>query len=314
MSGAKTFVGIDVSKQHLDVATRGPEHSWRSENTEDGISELVMRLKALPVELIVVEASGGFEMVSVGELAAQGLPVVVVNPRQVRDFAKSLGRLAKTDRIDAQVLAHFAEAVHPPVRPLRHEHAQQLEALRVRRRQLMDMLVMERTRLAGAPSAVQIDIQAHIHWLESRLGDTDGALHALIEDSPLWRETDTWLRSTPGVGRVCSTTLLSALPELGRLNRRQIAALVGVAPLNRDSGQWRGARAIWGGRADVRAALYMATLSATRCNPAIHAFYQRLRAAGKRPKVAIVACMRKLLVILNTIVRNRTPWVDVTAQ
>ncbi|QKT03748.1 IS110 family transposase [Ectothiorhodospiraceae bacterium 2226] len=308
MSDNRPFVGIDVSKQWLDVALQSQERAWQVPNDEAGVAQLVAQLGDLSPALIVLEATGGLETAAVSGLAAAGLPVVVVNPRQVRDFAKSLGRLAKTDRLDAYVLARFAEAVRPEVRPLRDAQAQELEALRARRAQLVQMLAMEKNRLSGAPKSVRPSIKALIRHLEQQLRETDHRLRALLRESPLWRQLDDLLQSVPGIGKVCSITLVSALPELGRLNRRQIAALVGVAPLNRDSGTLRGRRTIWGGRAAVRSALYMATVTAVRCNPIIRTFYQRLVAAGKRPKVALVACMRKLLTIINVMVRTQTPW------
>lgn len=308
MSDDKRFVGIDVSKQHLDVAVRPQGRAWRVPNDETGVAQLVAQLREVGPSLIVLEATGGLETLVVGALASARLAVVVVNPRQVRDFAKAIGRLAKTDRLDAEVLAHFAEAVRPEVRPLRDEQAQELEALRARRAQLVQMLAMEKNRLSGAPKSVRHSLKAHIDHLEQLLRETDHRLRTLLRESPVWRQLDDLLQSVPGVGKVCSITLLAALPELGRLNRREIAALVGVAPLNRDSGTLRGRRTVWGGRAAVRSVLYMATLAAVRCNPPIQGFYQRLVAAGKKPKVALVACMRKLLTIINVMVRNQTPW------
>lgn len=302
------FAGIDVSKAHLDVAVIPGPSVERFEHTEAGIERLVEHLSALSPHLVVLEATGALEVTVAAALAQAKMPAAVVNPRQVRDFAKALGRLAKTDSLDAEVLAHFAEAVRPEPRPLKDQQARDLEALLVRRRQLVDMLGAEKNRLGTATKRVRRDLRSHIRWLEKRLSDTDRELRALIRSSPLWREHDELLQSVPGVGPVLSTTLLASLPELGRLTRRQVAALVGVAPLNRDSGQFRGGRIIWGGRARVRAALYMATLVAVRHNPDIKVFYQRLIAAGKKPKVALVACMRKLLTILNAIIHNRTPW------
>jgi transposase len=239
---------------------------------------------------------------------AAGLPVVLANPRQVRDFARATGQLAKTDAIDAQVLALFAERVRPEPRPLPDEAAQALDALLTRRRQLLDMLVAEKNRLGFARPVVRRGITQHIRWLEGRLGDVDHELGQMIEHSPVWRATDDLLRSVPGVGPVLSRTLLGKLPELGQLTRTQIAALVGVAPLARDSGTLRGKRMVWGGRAPIRTVLYMSALAAVRCTPVIRVFYRRLRAAGKPAKVALTACMRKLLVILNAMVRSNTPW------
>jgi transposase len=302
------FVGIDVSKSTLDVALRPESKAWSTVNTEQGIRALVVELNALTPTLIVLESTGGLQMPLVGALAAARLPVVVVNPRQVRDFAKATGKLAKTDTIDAHVLAWFGEAVRPDIRPLKDHQAQELTALITRRRQLVEMLGAEKNRLNTAPQPICKDIKAHILWLEKRLHSVNNDLDKAIKESPAWREKDQILQSAPGVGPVSSITLLACLPELGQLNRRQIAALIGLAPFNRDSGAFRGRRTIWGGRADVRAALYMSTLSATRYNPVICAFYQRLTNAGKAHKVAMTACMRKMSIILNTMIKNHTPW------
>jgi transposase len=307
MASPLVFVGVDVSKAQLDVALR-PEGRYQVPHTEAGIGELVDRLQQVGPALIVLEATGGLEVPLTGALAAAGLPVVVVNPRQIRDFAKASGKLAKTDTLDAQLLAHFAAVMRPAPRPLPDEQAQALTAILTRRRQLIEMLVAEKNRLAGARPAIRKGLQAHIVWLERALEQTDAELQQAIRQSPVWQEKDTLLRSTPGVGPVLSTTLLASLPELGTLTRHQIAALVGVAPLNRDSGTRRGKRSVWGGRAQVRTALFMGTLVATRFNPVINAFYQRLCAAGKAKKVALTACMRKLLTILNAMVKHRTPW------
>ena len=308
MSEPQVFVGIDVSKAQLDVALRPTEDHWHVSNDEVGILGLVERLQAVQPTLIVLEATGGLEVPVAGALAEAGLPVVVVNPRHARDFAKATGRLAKTDPLDAQGLAHFAEAVRPTPRPLPDAQAQALSALLTRRRQLVQMLTAERRRLQTAPQPIRADIQAHIAWLERRLVRTDADLAAGIRSSPLWRTKDEILQSTPGVGPVLSRTLVAELPELGLLNRQEIAALIGVAPLNRDSGPVRGKRAVWGGRAHVRAVLYMSTLAAVRHNSVLKAFYERLRAVGKAPKVALTACMRKLLTILNAMLKHQTPW------
>jgi transposase len=308
MSEPQVFVGIDVSKAQLDVALRPTADQWHVSNDEVGIPGLVERLQAVQPTLIVLEATGGLEVPAAGALAEAGLPVVVVNPRHARDFAKATGRLAKTDPLDAQGLAHFAEAVRPTPRPLPDAQAQALSALLTRRRQLVQMLTAERRRLQTAPQLIRADIQAHIAWLERRLARTDADLAAGIRSSPLWRATDEILQSTPGVGPVLSRTLVAELPELGLLNRQKIAALIGVAPLNCDSGTVRGKRAVWGGRAHVRAVLYMSTLAAVRHNSALKAFYERLRAVGKAPKVALTACMRKLLTILNAMLKHQTPW------
>jgi transposase len=308
MSKVERAVGIDVSKGLLDVAVLPEGESWSATNDEEGISQIVKRLKSLRPRLVVLEATGGMETALVGAAATARLPVVVVNPRQVRDFAKSVGALAKTDGIDARVLARFAEAVRPEVRPLKDKEASQFSALTARRRQLVEMLTAEKNRLATGPEAIHPSIEEHIEWLEQRLTEINGKLKKAIKKSPVWRAKDQLLRTVPGVGSVFSVTLVAGLPELGALNRKRIAALVGVAPFNRDSGKYRGRRCIWGGRGSVRAVLYMATLAATRFNPVIRAFYLRLCAAGKEKKVALTACMRKLLTILNAMVKTGTPW------
>ena len=308
MSKPKRFVGIDVSKGSLDVAVRPDKTSWTASNDEEGISALADRLRELKPTLVVLEATGGLQIPLVAALGQAKLPVVVVNPRQVRDFAKATGRLAKTDAIDADVIAHFGEAVRPKVRPLKDAEAQELTDLLARRRQLVEMLTAEKNRLGTARKRVRKDIQEHITWLEKRLKDVNADLSKSIKKTPAWRQKDEILQSTPGVGPVLSVTLLAGLPELGSLNRREVAHLVGVAPLNRDSGQYKGKRSVWGGRADVRSVLYMSTLAAVRCNPVIRAFYQRLTAVGKEHKVALTACMRKLLVILNTMVKTGAAW------
>lgn len=305
-----SFVGIDVSKGQLDLAVRPGGEKWSVANTEAGISEAVEALRGVSPQCIVVEATGGMEVPLVAALGRAKLPVVVVNPRQARDFAKAIGRLAKTDSIDADVLAQFGEAVKPEVRPLKDEDSQALTALVTRRRQVIEMLTAEKNRLCISPKVVHKDIKQHIAWLERRLENIDRDLESAVRRSPAWREKDDLLRSVPGVGRVLSVSLIAGLPELGTLSRRQIAALCGVAPLNRDSGLFRGRRTIWGGRAHVRSVLYMAAVCASRFNPAIRRFYRRLVEAGKKPKVALTACMRKLLCILNVIMKNRTPWED----
>lgn len=305
---AETFIGIDVARDTLEVAVRPTGERWQGANAAAAIAKLVARLRALEPRLIVLEATGGLELPLLAALGGAGLPVVAVNPRQVRDFAKALGQLAKTDVLDAQVLAHFAEAVRPAVRPLPDAATQALAALVTRRRQLVEMLVVEQNRLASAATAIRADIQAHIAWLRKRLKDVDRELGQALRASPLWREQEDLLRSVPGIGPAVTVTLLAELPELGTLGRKQIAALVGVAPLNRDSGTWRGRRTVWGGRATVRAALYMAALVGTRHNPVLRALYQRLLAAGKLKKVALTACMRKLLTIVNAMLKHRTRW------
>lgn len=302
------FIGIDVSKATLDVASLPDAETWTVTNDDAGLSELLPRVVALAPSLIVLEATGGFESAAVAALAKLGLPVVVVNPRQVRDFAKSMGRLAKTDAIDALTLALFGERVRPALRPLPDEAAQLLDALLTRRRQLIEMLTAEQNRLGFARGPVRRDITQHIRWLEKRLAEVDRDLTQAIATSPLYRAQDDLLQSVPGVGRVTALTLLGKLPELGRLSRREIAALVGVAPLNRDSGKMRGKRFVWGGRAPVRAVLYMAALVGVKHNPILRTFYTRLCAAGKVFKVAITACMRKLLTILNAMVHHQRHW------
>lgn len=308
MTPQERFVGIDVSKASLDVAVLPEERHWQIEREEAAIARLVEELRKLSPRLIVLEATGGLETLLTAALATAALPVVVINPRQARDFAKASGTLAKTDVIDAGMLARLGQTLKPVVRPLKDEETRELTALLTRRRQILDMLTMEKNRLHTASQAVRRDITAHIAWLTKRLQDVDGDLKAAIEASDFWRLKDEIIRSVPGAGRVLSVTLLASLPELGTLNRRQIAALVGVAPFNCDSGTMRGRRHVWGGRASVRSVLYMATITAIRCNPDIRAFHARLRAAGKKPKVAITACMRKLLTILNSMVRSNTPW------
>ena len=313
MTKMPVFVGIDVSKAQLDVAVR-PGERRTVPHDEAGIAAIVRHLRALTPQLIVLEATGGLEVPLTGSLAAVGLPVVVINPRQIRDFAKATGRLAKTDRLDAMVLAHFAEVIRPTPRPLPDKQTQALGAWLTRRRQLLAMLGAEKNRLTQAPLAVRKSVRAHIAWLERALRQTDTDLAHAIRESPVWREQEALLRTVPGVGPVLTTTLLAELPELGRLTHKQIAALVGVAPLNRDSGTLRGKRTVWGGRAPVRAALYMAALVASRFNPVLRLFYHRLCQAGKPKMVALTACMRKLLTILNAMLKHRTPWRATAAQ
>jgi transposase len=311
-------VGIDVAKATLDVQVRPSDERWTVANDDAGIRTLVEQLRGVAPTQVVLEATGGYELAVVSALAAAALPVVVVNPRQVRDFAKATGRLAKTDRLDAAVLARFAEQVQPEARPLATADQQELDALLTRRRQLIEMLTAEKNRLGQVfvrgGKQVRKSLKTHITFLERELRMTDTDLGELVRKSPVWRERDDLLQSAPGVGPVLSRTILAALPELGRLDRKAIAALVGVAPMNRDSGLMRGKRMIFGGRAPVRAALYMGTLTATRCNPQIRAFYQRLVAAGKPKKVALTACMRKLLIILNAMVRQGTRWTPALAE
>ena len=308
MTKAERFVGIDVAQETLEIAVRPTGESWQVANDEVAFGALVDRLRELAPTLIVLEATGGVQLPVVGALAAAGLPVVAMNPRQVRDFAKATGKLAKTDRIDAQILAHFADAVRPEVRPLPDAATRELAILVARRRQLLEMRVAEQNRSRGVPPRIRAQIREHISWLNRCLADLDRELGQLVRSSPVWRERVDLLRSTPGVGPVLSATMLADLPELGTLSHKQIAALVGLAPLNQDSGKKRGKRVVWGGRASVRGALYMATLVATRRNPVISAFYQRLLATHKPKKLALTACMHKLLIILNAMVRSRTRW------
>jgi transposase len=300
-------IGIDVSKDTLDGCTSAGE-TWRCANDQEGIASLVQRLRTLPIERIVLEATGGYEAAVVAELAAAGLAIILINPRQVRDYAKASARLAKTDQIDAATLMAFAQAIKPPVRPLKDEQTQALEAVLGRRRQLVSMLTMERQRLYTAAPIVRKELKTHIAWLVKRIKEIDRELTGLLRTSPLWRERENLLGAVQGVGKQTILSLCASLPELGRLDRKAVAALVGVAPFNCDSGTLRGKRRCWGGRADLRAVLYMAAVSAMRCNPVIRAFYERLRAAGKPKKVALTACMRKLLTILNAMARDNAAW------
>lgn len=302
------FVGIDVAKATLDVAVRPSGETWHTANDSDGIDGLLQRIAALAPALVVLEATGRYEAPCAAALASAGLPVTVVNPRQVRDFARATGRLAKTDALDAAVLALFAERVRPEPRPLPDAESEALAAILGRRRQLITMLVAEKDRAHVAASAVQKSVAKHVRWLERELAGVDDDLTSAIRESTVWRGKEDLLRGVPGVGRVLATTLLADLPELGRLDRREIAALVGVAPLNRDSGSFRGQRSVWGGRATVRTALYMGALAAVRSNPPVRALYVRLVARGKPKKVALVACMRKLLITCNAVVRDGEAW------
>jgi transposase len=304
------FVGIDISKARLDVAILPADQSWSVPNTEDGIKEIVAKLAQLgPPTTVLMEATGGLERRVLAVLAAAALPVIAINPRNVRDFAKALGRIAKTDRIDARILALFAQRVRPDCRPLPDEQTRALQELMSRRRQTLDMLTAEQNRLlvADAPK-VRREIVEHINWLKKRIHIVDYDLDQSVKGSKAWQAKTNLLKSAKGIGRVTALTLLSQLPELGTLSHKKIAALVGLAPFNCDSGTLRGKRRIWGGRAEVRAVLYMATLTATRFNKPIKAFYERLLAAGKLPKVALVAAMRKLLSILNAMARDNTRW------
>ena len=315
MSQSAVYVGIDVAQAELVVAVRAPATpddgapGWTVPNDPAGVTTLRRQLQQRAPALIVLEATGGLERLVASTLGAAGLPVAVVNPRQVRDFAKATGQLAKTAALDAQVLAHFAAAVQPPARPLPDQQTVELAALLTRRRQLVQQVTAERHRLARTTlRRVRRRIQAHVRWLQRELAQVDRDLDQALQASPLWRAQEDVLQSAPGVGKVLTRTLLAELPELGRLSRQQVATLVGVAPLNRDSGTWRGRRGTWGGRGAVRAVLYMATLTATRYPGPIRTFYQRLCAAGKPKKVALVACMRKLLTILNAMLRDQQPW------
>lgn len=302
------FIGIDVSKDALDVSVRPGNECWQVENSEAGIDDLVRRLSERKPQLIALEATGGLERAAVGALSAVGLQVVVLNPRQVRDFAKATGRLAKTDRIDAAVLAQMAEVVRPPVRPLPDESVRQLAASVARRRQIIEMIGAERNRLRTTEETNRKDIERHIEWLEEALRRKNKDLDDQIKKSKILRHKVELLKTVPGVGDAVSRALVADLPELGTIGRKQVAALVGLAPLNRDSGTMRGRRGTWGGRAQVRSALYMAALVGSKRNPTLKALYQRMRAQGKPAKVALVACARKLLVILNAMLSTNSPW------
>ena len=302
------WVGIDVSKRQLDVFLRPVGQVYQEPNTAFGVSRIVEELATLKPALVVLEATGGMEIAAVAGLSGAGMPVAVVNPRHVRSFARAIGRNAKTDKIDAAVLAHFAEAVKPQVRPLPDAAARELSELVARRRQVVEMLVAEKAHLAAVRGPTRSGIVSHLAWLEESLADLDAQLRACIEGSPVWCARRELLESAPGVGPVLSLTLIAHLPELGTLTGKQIASLVGVAPLNCDSGTMRAKRTVWGGRAQVRAVLYMATVAALRCNPTILAFYDRLRKKGKPGKVAVTACMRKFLVMLNAIAKTQQPW------
>jgi transposase len=309
MTDSLPFVGIDVSKQALDVHVLPQRSSWRCEQSAEAHAQLVEQLVALRPQLVVLEATGGLEHALAAALASAGLAVAVVNPRQVRDFAKSLGRLAKTDAIDAEVLALFAERIQPTPRPLPDDALRTLDALVQRRRQLVQMRTDEENRLRTATAApLRASLQAHIDWLNRQLGKVETELAAAIEASPIWRTNEALLQSIKGIGPTIARTLLAGLPELGTLTRQQIAALVGLAPLADDSGQRRGRRFIRGGRADIRAALYLGAVTAARCNPALRTFSERLRQAGKTAKVRLVAVARKLLTVANAVLRDGRPW------
>lgn len=302
------FVGIDVSKETLDVAVRPEEERWQTKNTEEAFAELIARVEVLEPELIIIEATGGLERAVVSAMAEAGLPVVVINPRQTREFARATGRLAKTDEIDADDLAFFGEAIRPEVRPLPDAAVEKLCALNARRQQLVEMLTAERNRLGTALPPARPSLREHIRWLEREKERVESELEHHVGENLTLRRKFKILCSAKGVGPATSFTLLSKLPELGTVNRKEIAGLAGVAPFNRDSGKWRGKRTTWGGRASVRSVLYMAALSASQHNPVIRAFYERLLEAGKPKKVALTACMRKLLVILNAMLKNGTLW------
>lgn len=307
------FVGIDIAKDSLDLCIEPGEEVLHLAYDDKGISQVAKRLAQVAPTLIVMEATGGLEMRLASELAAKGLPVAIINPRQARDFAKATGQLAKTDLVDAAVLASFARAIRPAVRPIKDADTRDLDDLVTRRRQLIDMRVQETLRLSTASKVQRKSIAAHIVWLDKRIGDLDDDLTKRLRASEAWRTKDDLLQGIPGVGAVTSLTMLAKCPELGELNRREIAALVGVAPRANDSGKHRGKRFVWGGRADVRAVLYMATISAIRCNSEIKAFAARLKQAGKPAKVVIVACMRKLLTIMNAMIKTNAQWHPKTA-
>ena len=307
MTTEPLYVGMDVSKATLDICVSDGE-TWQVANDDRAMQELCARMAALEPALVVLEATGGYELRAAGALAAAHVPVAVVNPRQVRSYARSMGQLAKTDRIDARILARFAAAVRPEPRPLPDAETMALDALITRRRQLVAMSAAEQTRLETAAPITRKQIKLHIGWLRRELAKIDEDIDGMVKRSPLWRAKDDLLQSVPGIGETTSRTLLALLPELGTLNRKQIAALVGVAPFNRDSGTLRGRRRIWGGRARVRTALYMAAFVGRRWNPTLKAFYDRLRDAGKPAKVAMVACMHKLLTVINAMVRDGRAW------
>jgi transposase len=303
-----SFVGIDVSKGRLDVAIGEQGEFWDVANDEKGIAKLVERMEAVQPELIVLESTGGLELPVMAELYASHLPAALVNPGRVREFAKSIGLLAKTDKLDARLLARFAEVVKPPVTRLPDEQEQHLIALVTRRRQLIEMLVAEQNRFNTVRLSMRQNLEEHITWLRQALADLDQEIKQFIHQSPIWEDKGDLLQSVPGVGPVTACTLLAELPELGSLDRKKIAALVGVAPFNDDSGHRRGKRRVKGGRSSVRSVLYMAALSASKFNPVLSLFYKRLIQHGKEKKVALTACMRKLLTFLNAIIRDQLPW------
>lgn len=308
ITAVEIFVGIDVSKVWLDMAIHQEGETYRFGNHAEGIAKLVNKLNELEPARIVIEPTGGYEALVVAEMRTAKLPVAVVNAKRVRDFAKATGQDAKTDKLDARVLAFFGAAIKPPVRELKNEHEERLTALLTRRRQLLDMLTTEKNRLNTTRGLTREDIQCHIEYLSSMLEKFDREIEQLVKESPTWSQQDALLQSVPGVGPVTAATMLGMLPELGKLNRQEIAALVGVAPVNKDSGKKQGKRRVYGGRADVRSVLYMATLAAKKYNPVIRDMYERLLQRGKEKKVALTACMRKLLVILNAMMRTGQLW------
>ena len=314
MTGTETIIGIDVSKAYLDLWVRPGGRAWRCDYGEAELSEVVLELSRLEPDGIIVEATGGLEVPLVAELSAADLPVVVVNPRQVREFGRASGRLAKIDRMDAQLLADFGATMRPEARPLPDACLRELRALVTRRRQLIGMQTQERNRRRQAPERVVQQIQEHLVLLGEQVAQLDRDIAALVQANPVWRAQAELLRTIPGVGPTLTATLIAHLPELGKASHKEIAALVGVAPYNRDSGTMRGKRTVWGGRRQLRSVLYMATLVATQYNPTIRAFDQRLRAAGKAPKVALTACMRKLLTICNAMIKTATPWNPATSS
>ncbi len=308
MSKEIVWVGIDVSKKTLDVHIRPKQEHFTVTNDEDGIKTALTRLKLVKPDRVVLEATGGFETLVTVTLFNAGLPVVVVNAKQVRDFAKAIGRFAKTDKIDADVIAHFAEVIHPDIRPIIDAEIRELDEWVTRRRQIVEMLTAEKNRQGTMTGEAKKSIISNIDWLEKQLSNINDGLRKTIQKNPVWQERENLLQSIPGIGNIISCTLIAELPELGTLEHKKIAALVGLAPFNRDSGIIRGKRAIWGGRANVRNVLYMGTLNAIQFNPIIKAFYDRLVKSGKPKKVAITACMRKLLIIANAIIKNFSPW------
>ena len=308
MNSDGPWVGIDISKKSLDVYIRPSGEHLGFGHIEQDISQLVEHLESLHPALVVMEATGGLETLLAVTLTQAGCRVAIVNPRQVRDFAKATGRLAKTDRLDAEVIAHYAEAIRPEVRSLPDETTRHLGELVTRRHQVVEMITAEKNRLGAMHGPMRQNIETHLAWLQDRLAELDEQVQQTLRQSPVWQDQVNLLKSVPGVGNGLSSLLLVELPELGQLTHKQISSLVGVAPMNRDSGKWHGQRSIWGGRARIRAVLYMCAVAAVRCNPIIRAFYERLREKGKQAKVALTACMHKLLIILNAMVKTGTVW------